>query len=284
MAVFRKPTKRDLELREYFEGLYERYHRSEFLGTDPLVYVHRYGADEDREVVALLAAAFASGKIKSIQSVLEAILSVLGKHPAQWLRKSSPGELRGKFPGVYHRWVREEDLEVLLAMMGEALRQFGTLGELWQNVDEDTGEGIEKPLGRFVETILSQNVFPLSLRQREVTRKDGKVYALAPVQSILLTSPANGSACKRMHLFLRWMVREQDGVDLGVWNEFVSPERLMMPVDTHVLRICRKLRLTRQKTATHRAVEEITGRFRRISPKDPTRYDFSLVRAGIGEG
>ena len=279
LRTSRKPASRDADLRELFEQLYARYHRPEFLPGDPLHFAHRFASDEDREVAALLAAVFASGNIKAILAVLDQLHGVMGASPARWLRERTPKDLRGAVGNLYHRWVRPVDVEVLLAMIGSVLRQHGSLGNLWRSLDDQEGDNVLPALSKFVAAIQSQPIAPLTVRGRS----NAKSQALPPVTSILLTSPAGGSACKRMNLFLRWMARPADGVDLGIWSAFVSPSRLVMPVDVHVLRLCRKLRLTRRSTADQRAAEEITRRMKRISPDDPCRYDFSIIRAGIQE-
>lgn len=271
--------------RALLESFHAQYHRPEFLVTDPLQVAHRYPTAEDREVVALLAAAFASGNIKSILAVLEALLAVLGPRPAQWLADLPPQALRGRFAGIRHRWVREEDIERLMALLGEAIRRHGSLGGLWRGVDNPAEETTLPALGRFVESILAMPTEPLGPpRVRQVVRESGAITDLPPIESILLTSPAGGSACKRMNLFLRWVVRPADGVDLGLWTPFVSPARLVMPVDVHVLRQSTKLGLTTRRVPDCRTALEITAEMRRFSPEDPTRYDFALVRAGIDDG
>ncbi|MEO8377306.1 MAG: TIGR02757 family protein [Candidatus Sumerlaeota bacterium] len=270
---------RDEQLHRLFEQLYVKYHRADFLPGDPLHFAHRFVHGEDREIAALLAAAFASGNIKSILAVLDQFQRIMGTSPAKWLREHEPRELRGAAKNVYHRWVQPQDVEVLLAMLGSALRQHGSLGNLWRVLDDDEEETVLPTLTKFVDAIQSQPIAPLAVR----ARTNAKSHTLPSITSILLTSPSRGSACKRMNLFLRWMVRPNDGVDLGLWSSFVSSSRLVMPVDVHVLRLARKLRLTRRTVADQRAAEEITRRMRRISPDDPCRYDFSIIRAGIEE-
>lgn len=272
----------DLHLR--LEELYAKYHRAEFLGTDPLQLAHRYADPADREVMALIAAAFASGNIKAILAVLESVASAMGPRPAEWLRSNSPVQLRGALAGVRHRWVRESDAEIFLALIGAALRRHGSLGALWQSVDDPAEPTTQPALARFVAAILAEDVAPLVSRRREVRRADGSVSDLAPVESILLTSPDGGSACKRMNLFLRWVARPADGVDLGLWTSFLSPARLVMPVDVHVMRACRAWRLTTRRQPDLKAALEITAKLRKLCPEDPCRYDFSMVREGIGIG
>lgn len=276
----RPRLKRDARVFDQLEEWREKYHHPRYLATDPLLFAHRYADAADQEVVALISAAFASGNIKAINAVLEAIFSILGKRPARWLKQHPPEALRGKFNGIGHRWVGSGDVEILMALLGGTLRQHGSLGALWKSCDDGSGETIFPALERFVEAILESDRGLLRSRDREIHRSDGTIIPLAPVESILLTSPAKGSACKRMALFLRWMIRPADGIDLGLWTSHTTPARLVMPLDVHVMRITRMLKLTKRPTPNRRAAEEITTAFRRLSPEDPCRWDFSLVRAG----
>jgi uncharacterized protein (TIGR02757 family) len=276
-AGARKPR---AKLKEFLEDAHERFHRPEFLSTDPLVVAHRYRRREDREVTALIAAAFASGNIKAILKVLDQLLAVMGPRPAEWLAAQDPRTLEQQFAGIYHRWVQTPDIAVFLAVLGEALRTHGDLASLWKSVDDPAEPNTFPALGRFVEQIMALPV-PIKRRERLARCADGTARLLAPMDEILLPSPRRGSACKRMHLFLRWMARPADGIDLGLWSGFLSRERLVMPVDVHVLRIAQQLRLTDRRTPDRRAAEEITAALKSICPEDPTRYDFSLVRVGI---
>lgn len=274
-------SRRETLLRLFLEDLHARYHQPGFLATDPLGLVYQYRHPEDREVAALVAAAFASGNITSIRAVVSAIFTTLGERPVAWLRDRPPARLAGAFRGIRHRWVREGDLEIFLAILGEALRRHGSLGALWRTVDDPAEPTTAPALARFAAALHALPVDPLLPRRRTLRRANGVQSELAPVPTILLTSPARGSACKRMNLFLRWVVRPADGIDLGLWSPFVDPARLLMPVDTHVLRIARKLHLTRRKVPDRLTALELTARFSRLSPGDPCRYDFALVRAGI---
>lgn len=260
-----------------------RYHDPAHLAGDPLLFPHRYTEAADREVVALLAAAFASGNIRAILDTLERLLDVMGDHPARWLADREPADLYGLFPGIGHRWVRERDVELLLALLGSTLRRHGSLGALWQGCDDGGGETVFPALEKFVTEILAADRGGLPSRERTARRTDGRLAPLAPVETILLTSPAKGSACKRMALFLRWMIRPPDGIDLGLWTHHTAPARLVMPLDVHVMRIAQVLGMTRRPQPSRRAAEEITARFRGLCPEDPCRWDFSLVRVGINE-
>jgi uncharacterized protein (TIGR02757 family) len=276
-------TKRDQQLVEKLEAWHRVYHDPRHLGGDPLQFAHRYTKDADREVVALISAGLASGNIKAILAVLERILDVLGDSPARWLAGREAGDMQGMFAGIQHRWVRDRDIELLMALLGAALRRHGSLGNLWRACDDGDDATIYPALGRFVEDILAGDRGPLESRPRQIHRADGTVSDLATIESIILTSPEKGSACKRMVLFLRWMVRPADGIDMGLWTDHTSPSRLVMPLDVHVMRIAQSLKLTRRPQPSRRAAEEVTAAFRRLCPGDPCRWDFCLVRAGIGE-
>lgn len=273
--------KRDARLKATLEEWYAAFHRPEFLATDPLCLVHRYRTPEDQELVALLAAAFASGNIRAIIAAVSSILNALGDSPAATLRAMTAEQAEAAFASCAHRWVKPTDVTLLLLQLGAVLREHGPLGELWRRVDQDKTEDLRLALGRFVRTITQQQIPGVAVRARSARLADGTERPLPPIGNVLLSDPAQGSACKRMHLFLRWMARPADGIDTGLWTPFLSPSRLFMPIDTHVLRIARALHLTDSATPTARVCVELTDRFRTLNPDDPCRYDFSLVRAGI---
>lgn len=267
------------DLRRYLDDLHSRYHRPEYLGTDPLVIVRRYPHPADREVVALIAASFAFGNVVSINATLDRILQPLGPSPALALRELDP---RAHFRGFAYRWVRAADLRVYLHWIGAALRVHGSLGALWQSLDDPAGPDIIPTLQRFVDALTSQE-HALSARRRFARREGRRPSRLPSGAHLLLTSPEGGSACKRMCLFLRWVARPDDGIDLGLWPH-VSPGRLVMPVDTHVHRLSRELGLTGRRAADLRTAREITDALRAVAPDDPCRYDFALTRQGMLSG
>lgn len=226
------------------------------LDSDPLVFPHRYADPGDREVVAFLAASLAFGRVASIQASVSRALSALGPSPSRALL--DPPEV----PGFVHRWIREADLVAFLRAVGEARAAHGSLGNLFASGD-DGGPDFVAALDRFFE----------ALRPRKGPSSHGLRF--------LLPTPGDGSACKRAHLFLRWMIRTED-VDLGLWRGGrFDPARLLLPLDTHVHRISTYLGLTARKTADLAASREATAWLRRISPEDPVSFDWSLSRLGI---
>jgi uncharacterized protein (TIGR02757 family) len=239
--------------------------RSRRLDSDPLVFAHRFGDPADREVVAFLAASLAFGRVASIQASVARVLAGLGPGPASFLEAWDEGVLPA-LRTFRHRWVSGEDVEEFLRMVKRARHAHGSLGALFAAGDEDHSD--------YVTALSSfhRNLFFLLSPHRG-----------APSRGLrfLLPSPAGGSACKRSHLFLRWMIRTE-GFDLGLWTGGrFTPARLLLPMDVHVHRISRRIGLTRRKTADLAASREATGWLRLLNPEDPVAYDWPLSRLGI---
>ncbi len=238
--------------------------RGKRLDSDPLLFPHRYERPDDREVAAFLASSLAFGRVASINASLERLFAALGPHPASTLLKHRGS--RAGLDGFVHRWVDAGSLRPFLWAVSETLRTEGSLGALLAAGDEG-GADYVAALDRFFSVLRERTGLP------EVERTRGLRF--------LLPSPAEGGACKRAHLFLRWMVRSDD-VDLGLWKGgSFSSARLLLPMDTHVHRISRYLGLTARPTADLRAAREATGWLSKIDLEDPVRFDWSLSRLGI---
>jgi uncharacterized protein (TIGR02757 family) len=255
-------------LRERLDALVETFDVST-ITPDPLELVLRYADDHDREVVALVAAAFAYGRADIVVANVGRVLDGMGASPSGWLlERTREGRFdrvaaRAAFRGFTHRFHKVDDLAVLLERVALALYRHGSLGELFRISYDPADEDIGPSLARFVASIIEApgaGKAPASLRY-------------------LLTSPADGSACKRMNLFLRWMVR-RESPDLGLWS-FVDPAKLVMPLDTHVHRISTFLGLTARKSADWKTARALTDTLAKFSPGDPVRYDFAICRLGI---
>jgi uncharacterized protein (TIGR02757 family) len=248
------------KLKEPFDKLYEA-HRSHFLETDPVWFAHQYSDSRDQELVAFIASALAYGSVPQIFQILKKIFLTLGSSPVQFLLDQS-WEKSNLLKGLYYRFHSENDLRLFFSLLSRAYRKHGSLGAMFQKHVTTSDLNIKNALTHWLEEM-----------------KEGRVPASSRV-SFFFSSPRLGSACKRLNLFLRWMVRGPDGVDFGLWK-FVSPSQLIMPVDTHVFRLASSLRLTRNKTPNWQMAEELTAKFAKLDPKDPVKYDFALTRLGI---
>jgi uncharacterized protein (TIGR02757 family) len=255
------------------------------LDSDPLAFAHGFTDPGDREVAAFLAASLAFGRVASIQASVARVLEAMGPRPAvfleEWDEKGIPA-LRA----FRHRWVSGKDVEDLLRMVKRARRAHGSLGALFAAGDaagEKTGdflageEGQQRRMGADGADYVS--ALSTFLRNLHLLAPSHKTSSRG--LKFLLPSPGGGSACKRQHLFLRWMVRTE-GFDLGLWTGGrFTPARLLLPMDTHVHRIAIYLGLTRRKSADLAAAREATGWLRALNPGDPVAYDWALSRLGI---
>ena len=259
------------ELRGVLEDLRQRYD-ARFLDSDPVGIVRRFEDPKDREIVGLLAAVLAYGRVASIRRSLEAVLERIGAHPARFVTAFEPARDAGRFDGFVHRFTRGRDIALLLHLVRQAQERAGSIESFFLEGDDDPSAPTLGPaLDRFGARLFALDARPF-IADGTVPRGDGARW--------LLPVPSGGSACKRSCLFLRWMVRADDGVDCGLWTR-VSASRLVLPLDTHLLRVVRALGWTRRKTAGWPMAQEVTERLRRLDPLDPTRFDFALCRLGI---
>ena len=246
--------------RAALEALYDRFNRREYVHPDPLEVLYDYEDDRDREVAGFVAASLSYGRVRSILRSVRAVLSVLPT-PARALRDIGRSDLDAPLAGFAHRFATGAEMAALLAGVGAVLRRHDTLNECFLHHLRPEDETVSRALKGFVGEL------------RDGT--DG-------LDTHLLPEPARGSACKRLHLFLRWMVR-RDVVDPGGWTG-VAPRQLLVPLDVHMHRIGRALGLVRRRSADARAAEELTAAFRAFAPADPVRYDFAITRLGIRPG
>ncbi len=243
--------------RAKLDMLYHSYNHRKFVHPDPLEFLYDFPDPLDREIVGLTASSLAYGRVaqilKSVSKVLERM-----PEPGQFLHDSSRDNLQRTFQDFKHRFTSGEELASMLYGAGRVIRRYGSIGNCFMAGMSDTDENILPGLCHLVD---------------EISHEAGSEL------SFLLPHPSRKSACKRLNLFLRWMVREDD-VDPGGWKD-VSPSMLLVPLDVHMHRICRSPGITDRKQADLRTVIEVTDFFRKINPNDPVKYDFALTRFGI---
>ena len=245
-------------MRDTLEEIYRRLNRREHVGVDPVGFLYLHDDLPDREIVGLVAAALAYGRIEQIHASVGRAIERLGPSPSEAARRGALGEA---FSGFKHRFTTGQEVAALVGNAGELQRRHGSLGASFASLLEPDDETVVPALVRFVRELGA----------------DG-----ACAGSSLLPEPSRGSACKRLHLFLRWMVRRDD-VDPGGW-EGVPRSKLVVPLDTHMHRIGRALGFTARRQADLKAALEITAAFRAACPEDPVKYDFTIVRLGISKG
>jgi len=229
---------------------------------------HRYDDPGDVEIAALLCAALAYGRVDLFKPRLTALLEALGPSPARMVTAATPAQLLRRAAGFSYRMTDARDVACLLYGAGRILRAHGSLGACFTAHYRRLGT-LRAALGAFVDDLCAPD-FTAITGQRGPTRR----------LKHLLPHPDRGSACKRLNLFLRWMVRGSDGVDFGLWREVPASE-LLVPLDTHVHRIGRFIGLTRRKDLSWKTAEDVTRRLRLLDGNDPVRYDFALSHLGI---
>jgi uncharacterized protein (TIGR02757 family) len=229
------------------------------LAADPVGVVHRYEDPLDRELVALIASSLAFGNVKALRAKIEDALDRLGPEIAKVAE--DPRRVAALLRGWKHRVYKDVDLTKLVVGARAVQREEGSLGAAIAK-DLAAHADYQDALGAFTDRI----------------RKAGKLGRTGGAAH-LLADPRKGSAAKRLHLMLRWMIRPSDGVDLGQWP--IDPARLLIPVDTHIHRLGKNLGLTKRSDVSWKTAEEITAALRRFDPTDPVKYDFSLCHLGM---
>lgn len=254
-------------LKPTLDRLYETFNSPDS-AADPLQIVKRFQRPDDREVVGFCAAALAFGRVASVLQSIDRLLAIVGDRPAAYVRAFDPRRDVAAFAGFVHRWIRGIDLAALAWVLKQMLDRAESIERFFADGYEEADADVGPALERF-----STRALALDLRAvyRRMPGRPGVCY--------FFPRPSSGSACKRLNLFLRWMVR-RDALDLGVWSR-VSPGRLVVPLDTHVIRVGRCLRLTRYTSPGWAMARDITASLRRLDPTDPVKYDYSLCHLGM---
>jgi uncharacterized protein (TIGR02757 family) len=274
----------DLErYRAVLDEHYAAYNRRQFVHPDPLEFVLAFDDPAEQEIVALIAGSLAYGRVEQIRRSVFAVLrrmesgppaaagppgradvpqgaemeqSLRPISPARFLRDRTPARIAAAMAGFKHRFTTDDELTAMLVGARGAIRRHGSLERCFLAGLSKSDETVMPALGKFVACL------------------DGPGEA-----GSMLSNPSRGSACKRLNLMLRWMVR-RDQVDPGPWRD-VPRRLLVVPLDTHMLHIARFLGLTRRTAGDMRTALEITAAFGTIRPDDPVRYDFCLTRLGL---
>ena len=245
-----------------------------YLENDPLSFCHRYTGPLDQEIVGLIASSFAYGNVNSIKKSVEKILAVVTPSPRRFIELYDPAFCRNELAGFKHRFNDDLDVSALFLAIKTMIEQAGSIGDYFLRYYDKQAEDLTSCLVGFTSSILSMDY--------------SAVYGSKGIPPdsyfpFFFPSPTSGSACKRLCMFLRWMVRPADGIDLGLWK-VIPPGKLIIPVDAHIQRISRFLGLTQRKQADWRMAQEITAALKTFDSDDPVKYDFSLCHLGISEG
>jgi uncharacterized protein (TIGR02757 family) len=243
-------------LKEKLDSIYLKYNKREYVNPDPLLFLYNYTEKKDREIAGLIAGCLAYGRVEMIMQIVDQILKKLNPSPFEYLMGRTKKDIEHDFKGFKYRFAKDIHLVNLLWGIRKVITQFSSLENCfctqWSSNDKTVLEGL---------TFLYENISD--------NTETGH----------LLADPKKKSACKRSHLFLRWMVRK-DRVDPGGWEK-VNPSQLIIPLDTHMYSAGVMLGFTKRKNQDIKTALEITQGFRKFLPEDPVKYDFCLTRFGI---
>lgn len=251
------PRKIPPRIVEQLDAVHAEYNRPEFIRPDPMQFLFEYSDPRDREIAGLVSSSLAFGTVKHILTSVVIVLDRMGG-PRDYLDAANRRAIARDFKDFRHRYVTGEHLTALLWGTACVVRDHGSVEACFAAQLNEADETLMPALDRFVAELSRHGAMP---------------------QNYLLPAPERGSACKRPNMFLRWMVRK-DAVDPGGWTD-VPASKLVIPLDTHMYRIARALRLTSRKQPNLATALEVTAAFRTCEPEDPVRYDFALTRLGI---
>ena len=260
-----------MSLKHHLDAFLDSFPQQRHLVNDPVQFVRRYDDPANREIVGLIASAFAYGNVRSVLKTVDSVLKFLGPSPVRTIASFNPRTDARLLKGFYHRFNTSRDLAVLLWIIRRTLEEYGSLQAVFSAGLSPGAPDTTAALDRFSGTLLNyghEQFYP----RGELKKRVGVRF--------FFPNPSQGSACKRLSLYLRWMVRSEDGIDCGVWTT-VEPRQLVIPLDTHIARISGYIGLTDMRTPGWKMAQDITWSLRQLDCGDPLRYDFALCHLGI---
>lgn len=249
------------DLKGFLDQKVAQFNRPDFIEFDPISIPHSYKKKQDIEVAGLIAAVLAWGQRVTIINKSKDFLGRMDNSPHDFLRNHKPADLK-RFKNFKHRTFNDTDALYFVEFLSQFYRGHESLEEAF--VVNRNDEDVEQGLISFHRTFFSLSHFP-SRTQKHIS------------------TPERKSACKRINMYLRWMVRrDKNGVDFGIWKK-ILPSQLICPCDVHVDRVARKLKLIKRKQVDWETALELTANLRKLDPVDPVKYDFALFGLGVME-
>jgi len=254
-----------MNLKQKLDYHYKAFDKSK-ISPDPLQFLHLFNDEEDIEIIGFIASVFAYGNVRQIINTLDKILLITNNHPYEFVINFKKKNYTYRLRKLKHRFYTGNDIILFFLLLNKAVAKHDSLKNLFFKFYKIEDVNIKNALTKFSEYFIS------------AADEKGK-GKISRGFKFMFPNPELGSACKRMNLFLRWMVRK-DELDFGLWNE-IPKNKLIMPVDTHVARICKNLKLTTYKNVSWKMAEEITQNLKYFDPEDPIKYDFAICHIGM---
>jgi uncharacterized protein (TIGR02757 family) len=248
-----------MTLKQKLEHHYRAFDKTK-ISPDPLQFLHLFSKPEDIETAGLLSSVFAYGNVLQIIRTLNRIFDLTDMKPYEFVLNYNKKDAE-RLSGIKHRFYTTDDINIFFNAYKKVLKKYGSLENLFMKNYDPSDKNIKNALNHFSEYF----------KNTAETTTDGVKF--------MFPMPDKGSSCKRMNLFLRWMIRK-DELDFGLWKG-VTTDKLVIPVDTHIARICTQLGLTTRKNVSWKMAEEITDNLKKFDPVDPVKYDFAICHIGI---
>jgi len=280
-----------LALKDFLDIKVAQYNRPDFIQNDPICIPHQFSKKQDIEIAGFFAAILAWGQRKTIINKCNELFKRMGGTPYDFILNHSDEDLRALL-GFKHRTFNDTDLLYFMAFFKQHYQRFDSLETAFlspsdvyrpEYLTDDVFDGSVYSSSACMLTALSQQSPRI---EKALNYFRSYFFSLEdyPRRTIKhISSPLQKSTCKRLNMFLRWMVRKDDkGVDFGIWNT-LQPSDLICPCDVHVDRVARKLGLIDRKQTDWRTAVELTSRLLELDPYDPVKYDFALFGLGVEE-
>lgn len=240
---------------------YEKFHKANFIDNDPIQIPHLFTAKQDIEIMALFAAILAWGQRKTIINSCNKLLQLFDNKPYDFIKNHKDSDLK-IFLNFTHRTFNSTDLLYFIAFLKQHYQKHSSLEKAFSHNFAANNTNVEPALINFHNYFISLAYFPPRTKKH-------------------IATPEKNSACKRLNMFLRWMVRKDDqDIDFGIW-ETIKPNQLLCPLDVHVERQAKKLGLLQRQATDFKAVLELTENLKKIDKNDPVKYDFALFGLGV---
>jgi len=253
-----------MELNQKLEYNYIAFDRTK-LEPDPLQFLHMFDNEKDIELIGLIASIFAYGNVKQIENALKKLMLIFDEKPFLFIKNFSAKKDSIKLAGIKHRFYSEDDIIKLFIILNKEIKKHKSIKQIFIQGYNLSDKNVKNGISNFSNHFLNS-----------FSRSFGDI---SNGIKFMFPLPDKGSACKRMNLFLRWMVRK-DELDFGLWNE-IPTSKLVIPVDTHIARISKSLKLTKRKNVSWQMAEEITQNLKKFDSEDPIKYDFAICHIGI---
>lgn len=246
------------ELHAFLDGLVEQHNHPDFIQSDPILIPHRFTDPRDIEISGLIAATFAWGQRVTIINKATDFIDRMDNDPAGFVQSFKPSDLKA-FLSFKHRTFNGDDALSLLYFLQDIYQNYDSLEAFFIKSKEDK---------------IKHGLVQLNTHFRGLTSTLKRSHKH-------MSNPAKNSACKRLNMYLRWMVRKDEkGVDFGIWDK-ISMSDLIIPLDVHVIRAAMKLRLIKTEKANWKTAETLTQVLRKFDPLDPVKYDYALFNYSL---